>query len=277
MNPAAVGVLLLILDTLIWGTTFVVTKKTLESFPSATLVFGRFLIAAILFSPFLRLGKKLWRAAVELGIFLWLGFATQTIGLRYTTVNRSAFITALNVIFVPILTAAFGEKIPWIIWLAAGMALGGVALLCNDGSPPNIGDAWTLACAAAWGLYIFRLEHFTRHLPSRPLTAAHLWVVMLLSAIWALPGFSGHSGPAWSSVPWKSVIYLGVMATAITTWVQTYAQKSVSAPRAAVLYTLEPVWASLFGWWILGELPGALGWTGAAIIIIAAILAQLRG
>lgn len=108
---AARGVLLLSLTTFLWGTTFVVTKAVLGRFPASQLIFARFLIAAILFLPFLRFGRRLWLAAIELGVLLWLGYATQTIGLQYTTVSRSAFITALHVILVPVLVALLGRRL----------------------------------------------------------------------------------------------------------------------------------------------------------------------
>jgi drug/metabolite transporter (DMT)-like permease len=275
MNPSspqhqARGVLILCFTTLIWGTTFVVTKQTLQNTPASTLVFARFLIAGIVFLPFLRPGQKLWMAALELGTWLWLGFATQTIGLRYTTVDRSAFITALHVIFVPAIGALVGRSSRIIIWLAALLALLGVTLLSNDGSPANPGDLWTLACALCWAFYILRLETFAARFPSKPLTAAHLWVVVILSFAWTCTTHQLH-GP----VPWKAALYLGLAATAATTWFQTVGQKNVSAPQAAILYTLEPVWASLFAWYILHQSLGPAGWLGASCILIAAVMTQL--
>src|SRR5271169_5662292 len=112
------GVALLTLTTFLWGTTFVVTKHTLDNFQASELILGRFLVAGIVFLPFLRFERKLWLAAGELGVTLWAGFATQTIGLRYTTVDRSAFITSMHVIFVPVLAGLMGRSTRWIVWLA---------------------------------------------------------------------------------------------------------------------------------------------------------------
>jgi drug/metabolite transporter (DMT)-like permease len=264
------GVALLSLTTFLWGTTFVVTKNTLANFPASELIFGRFLIAGIVFLPFLRLGWTLWLAAIELGITLWLGFATQTIGLRYTNVDRSAFITSMHVIFVPVIAGMMGRSTRWIIWIAALIALAGVFLLSHDGSPPNIGDLWTLACAIVWAIYIARLENFTAVLPSKPLTAAHLWVVVILSACW-----TAGTGVSHNPIPWPAIIYLGLFATAATTWFQTIGQKWVSAPQAAVLYTAEPLWAAMFGFFFLHEKLGSAGLTGGGLILAAAVMTQL--
>jgi drug/metabolite transporter (DMT)-like permease len=269
------GILILTLATFIWGTTFVVTKQALQNFPASSLVFARFLIAAIAFVPFLRPGKRLWTAATELGLWLWLGFATQTIGLRYTTVNRSAFITSMHVILVPALTALLGRIARPIIWIAAALALLGVALLSHDGSPPNIGDLWSAACALSFAIYITRLETFTSKLPTAPLTAAHLWIVVILSAAWTFTPSPSHPLTPSSPIPWPAILYLGIAATAVTTWLQTLGQKWVTAPRAAVLYTLEPVWAAFFGWIILHEKLGLTGWLGAILILTAAVLTQI--
>jgi drug/metabolite transporter (DMT)-like permease len=266
---SARGIFILTLTTFIWGTTFVVVKLTIHDVPPAALVFARFLIAAAIFTPFLRLGRKLWLAAIELGILLCIGFATQTIGLRYASVDRSAFITSLHVIFVPAFAGLLGRGTRIVIWIAAGVALLGVGLLSHDGSPPNIGDLWTAGCAISWGLYIARLETFAAMLPSKPLTAAHLWVVAVLGALWT---WQSHEGI--TKIPWPAILYLGIAATAVTTWFQTLGQRWVSAPQAAVLYTMEPVWAAAFGWFVLLERLGTRGWVGAVLIVLAALLTQ---
>jgi drug/metabolite transporter (DMT)-like permease len=262
---------MLALATFLWGTTFVVTKNALTGFPASELILGRFLVAGIVFLPFLRLGRKLWLAAIELGTLLWLGFATQTIGLRYTTVDRSAFITSMSVIIVPVFAGMMGRSTRWIVWLAALVALAGVGLLSHDGSPPNRGDLWTLLCAVFWAIYIARLEGFTAALPSRPLTAVQLWVVVLLSAGWTLA-----AGPPRQAIPWPGILYLGLFATAATTWFQTLGQKWVSAGQAAVLYTLEPLWAAGFSWIFLRETLGKSGLVGGAMILGAALLSGVK-
>jgi drug/metabolite transporter (DMT)-like permease len=268
-HHAARGAALLTLTTFLWGTTFVVTKNVLGNFPASELIFARFFVAGILFVPFLRLGKKLWLAAIELGVLLFIGFATQTIGLKYTTVDRSAFITSMHVIFVPMLAGLMGRPTRLMVWLAAGISLAGVALLSNDGSPTNRGDLWTLLCAITWAIYIARLEDFTAALPSRALTAAHLWVVVLLSAGWTIVDHP-HHGP----IPLPAILYLGLFATAATTWFQTLGQKWVSAPQAAVLYTMEPLWAALFSWIFGFGTLGLAGRCGGGMILFAAVLTQ---
>src|SRR5436189_5361293 len=102
---------LLVALTAIWGSTFVVMKVSLPDIKPNVLMVWRFSIAAAVLLPFARREAKLWKAGVELGIWLWAGYWTQIIGLQYTTVNRSAFITSLSVIFVPIIAALRGRRV----------------------------------------------------------------------------------------------------------------------------------------------------------------------
>jgi len=301
LTPSAVvprdrmgGVLILVLVTLIWGTTFILTRwmetDRAAPMPPSVLVLLRFVIAALLCSPALGNGGRngrLWLAGAELGFWLWCGYASQAVGLAETTVGRSAFITSLNVVFVPTLAVLGGRRVPPRIWAAAAMALVGTSMLCNDGGRPNAGDGWTLITAATYAVYIIRLERYTSRYPSMPLTSVQLWAVVVLSAGWALVELTFRhtpgSGAGWVDLPqrwslpwqmWAQVVYLGIIATALTTWLQAIGQKSVPGPQASLLYTLEPVWASLFAWMGSGEGFGRWGWAGAALILVAAIASQ---
>jgi drug/metabolite transporter (DMT)-like permease len=284
----------LLFVTLIWGTTFILTRwletDRAAPLPPSMLIALRFVLAALLCSPALLNGGRsmgLWLAGAELGFWLWCAYSSQAVGLAQTTVGRSAFITSLNVVFVPGLAALAGRRVPPRVWVAAGLALVGTGLLCNDGGRPNIGDAWTLVTAVTYAVYIIRLERYTSHFPSMQLTATQLWAVALFSAAWAGADLTFHSTPGheagWAalqrlwSLPaetWAQICYLGIAATALTTWLQTIGQKSVPGPQASLLYTLEPVWAALFAWIGSGEGFGRAGWAGAALIFAAAIGSQ---
>ncbi len=226
-------------------------------------------------SPFVRRGRRLWAAAVELGVLLWGGYATQTIGLRYTSVGRSAFLTSSGVVLVPVYTRLRGGRVGPMVWPAAAVAVAGVGLISHDlvGVPFNRGDVWTLACTVIWSAYIYRLEGFAAALPTAALTATHLLVVAALSLAWAT--FDGTLVPR-TGYPVRPVLYLGLACTAATTWLQTLGQRWLPAARVAVLYTLEPVWAAAFGYALLGDRLGPRGLAGAALILTAAGLSQVR-
>ncbi len=264
------GVLILVLVTLLWGTTFVVVKTAETQLAPSLLMLIRFGLATLVFLPFLRPRSGLWVIGLELGLWLWLGYATQAVGLRHTSASRSAFITSMNVIFVPLLAAIGGRRISGVTWLAALIAAGGAGLLTYDGAPPNIGDLWTAATAVVYALYILRLESFASRFNSLSLTAFQLLGVLAFSAVWASADHPAPSHP----MPWLALLYLGVATTALTTWLQTLGQKSVSAPQAAIIFTLEPVWASICAFIYLHERFGPRGWIGAIAILAATLMSQ---
>ncbi len=263
------GSAILLLATATWGTSFVVMKSALASAGPGVICFGRFAIAAIVLSPFLRAKCKLWLAGGELGVWLFSGYASQTIGLRYTTVNRSAFITAMTVVLVPMIVTGFGRRIRRLTWAAALVALVGCGLLSYDGSRPNIGDAWTLVTALTFAVYIARMsDHAKGHRPLA-LAATQLMVIAALSGGWV-----AGTMPHVVRVPWGALIYLGLLCTAVTTWMQAVAQSSVSAPTAAVIFTMEPVFAAILAYWVRQETLGPRGLIGAGLILVAAIASQ---
>jgi drug/metabolite transporter (DMT)-like permease len=276
---AAFGILLGV--TAIWGTTFVATRLLVAGDSPAlapgALIFWRFLLAAAIFAPALRGSQRpgLWRAGLELSFWLWCGYATQAIGLIYTTSNRSAFVTSLNVIFVPMLAVLAGRRVTWIIWVAVALALVGAALLIRDGGPPNRGDVWTIGCALTYAIYIVRLEHFAIRFPSRQLTAVQLCGVTAMSAVWAASEIANGSGwGRWSLGDIAVVVYLGLIATALTTWLQAVGQRGLPGTHASLLYTTEPVFASVMAYFVLGERLSYRGMQGAALILFAAISSQ---
>lgn len=273
MSRHWLGLLYLNILVLLWGTTFVVVKEAVAGQSPSVLVAGRFLIASLVALPLLRyLRGPIWRVGLELGFWLAAGYATQAIGLQYTGASRSAFITALNVILVPIILGVLGQRLSWPIWLSAALAVLGVGLLSYDGSPPNVGDLWTLGTAVTYALYIVRLEVFLKQYPVIALTAAQLFFTTLFALIWLA---WDQPEVSWSSMPWGALLYLGIAATALTTWLQTIGQRYVSAPEAAVIFTLEPVWASVFAFALLGERLGLQGLLGAALAVVAILISQM--
>jgi drug/metabolite transporter (DMT)-like permease len=266
------GLLYLNLATLLWGASFILIKDSLRVVSAEQLLWLRFLIASVCFIPFLwQQDKKLWRSGLELGFWLWIAYATQTIGLQYTTASRSAFITALYVIFIPLLLGLLGQRVGRWIWLAALLAFAGVGMISYDGSPPNLGDLWTVACALGFAIYIWRLEQLATFAPL-PLTGIQMLTSALLSSVWVSVSWKT---PAWESLPWLSLIYLGVVTSAICIWLQTLGQRHVSASQAAIIFTLEPIYTAIFAFVFLSERLGPSGWLGAALVIVAALVSSL--
>jgi len=264
-----IGLSLLMLVAMLWGSTFIAVQIAVGSTAPSVLILGRFLIAALVFLPWLPRSWAIWWAGIKLGFWLSLAYAAQTIGLQYTSASQSAFITVLNVIIVPLLAVAAGQRITPPVWLAAVMAIVGVGLMTNGLAGLNIGDAWTLLCAFGYAVYVLRLGAYARRFPVLPLTCTQLFGVVLFALVWV-----GAEQPAMHDLPWAILLYLGLATTALTTWLQTQGQRYISATEAAVIYTLEPVWAAIFAVIILAEQLDLLSWIGAAVICAATLMSE---
>jgi drug/metabolite transporter (DMT)-like permease len=226
-----------------------------------------------------------WRWGAEMGFWMFLGFSFQAIGLGFTTAQRSGFLLYLNVKFVPFLARILlGREISGATWISALTAFTGTALLAYSGGNGasidlNVGDLWSIAAAATSAMFILRLERASSEVNNAAqLNSACLWVVTLLAAIWTV----GQGGPIdgfhlWDDVssiiqqhPWE-MIYLSGVTTAFANWIQTKAQRDVSAERASVIYAMDPVYGAAFSYLLLGEtLGGVPGWIGAGMITLAA-------
>lgn len=267
------SILLLLAATMIWGTTFPVLKDAITSISPSVLICSRFLVAAIAFVPLCRkLNKQLVRDGVILGVVLFASFATQIIGLETTSANRAAFITSLNVILVPILALALGKSVSMRAFFAAGIAIAGIGVMSWEGGSLVVGDVWVFGCAVSYAIYILALEAFVLKHQAIKLTAVQLVVVAVLGIVWAIPEFVGQIKQI---VPNLAVIlYLGLIGTAATILIQAVAQRHVSATQTAVIYTLEPVFAAVFSFWLLGESLGVRGLLGAGMVLFAMLFSQ---
>lgn len=177
MRGYVLGLLALNLLTLIWGTTFVVVKGAVEGMAPSLLILLRFGVAALFFLPWLfRLPAGAFGPGMELAFWLFVGYASQTLGLAHTSASRSAFITALSVVLVPLLLRLAGREVGP-AFLAAFLALAGVGLLSYDPYQPpfNVGDLWTFLTALAYALYIVRPEVHARAFPPSPSPPSRSW------------------------------------------------------------------------------------------------------
>ncbi|CAM9473381.1 unnamed protein product [Pylaiella littoralis] len=211
---------------------------------------------------------------------MFLGFAFQSIGLGFTTASRSAFLLYLNVKLVPFFAFVLeGRSISTPTWISAFLAFVGTVLLSSDGTPPNVGDLWSVLAAATSAMFILRLEKYSGRCDPSRLNSANLWITAGLCGAWAAWEVTTQGIDA--SVALESVraqagliSYLAVVTTALTNWMQAVGQRSVPAERAAVIYAMDPVYAAGFAYLLLGETLGPAGVLGAGIIMGAALWSQ---
>ncbi len=272
-----VGVITLIGITVVWGTTFVVVKGSLETIPVPLLLALRFSLAAACFA-FVRFDRRALAPALWLGLLAFAGFATQTLGLSITTASRSAFITGFAVVLTPLVAAVwFRQRIAPRVYLASVVALAGLALLTLRGGQEqgvNAGDLWTLLTALSYALYIVYLGQVAGRANVASLAGMQHVPMAVLAWLWAAPQLGDLAHVPLGT--YLAIAYLALVATALVAWLQTYAQRVVPAPVAAIIFVLEPVFASLFAWWLVGEVLGPVGWAGGALVIVAMLIAELR-
>jgi drug/metabolite transporter (DMT)-like permease len=219
------------------------------------------------------------RRGLVLGLFLFLGFALQTVGLVSTTPSRSAFITGLYVVLVPVLGLVLFRRVPRVpsvvgVTLAAvGMHyLTGVEVGTDEGL--STGDWLTLGCAVAYAFHILLTERYAPKSGATALVAVQLWVVALLSAL-CLPFTEVHV--EWTSSLLGAVAVCGLLASALAITVQTWAQARTTAVRAALIYATEPVFAAVYSVALGYETLGTREWVGGSFIVAGVLVAELGG
>ena len=235
----------------------------------------RFLLAAALLWPFARRAPARpgnARAGILCGLALAAGYLFQTIGLQYTSGSVSAFITYLLVLIVPLLSAAVLRRPPTRSTIA-GILLAACGLYLLNGAKPSVGkgELLTLGCAFCFAVHIILLAEFAPRFDSLRLNAVQLTAI---GAICLIPGFftGGYDFPL--SV-WAAAIYTGVAASAVAFGLMVWAQRRVSPSRTALLLMLEPVFAAIAGA-VAGDHLGIVGATGATLILVGILVAELR-
>ena len=281
-EKAALADGVLVVVTAIWGASFVVVQDAVRLADPFTFLVLRFVVGASVLTvrDWRALAdRRLLRAAVGLGVILFVGFVTQTAGLQFTTPSRSGFLTGLSVLLVPFVGLLLFRRWPSPpVVLGVALAVAGLWFLTggmsSGGGQTAKGDLLTIACAIAFAFYIVLLEPAARRHRSTPLVAAQLWVVALL-ALLALPFVPRHlvASPAL----WWAVLYTGVLSTAVCLLAQAWAQARTSAVRAALIFALEPVFAAIWSVLVGRERLGTRELAGGTLIVLGIVAAELGG
>lgn len=270
------GLGLLLMVMVMWGTTFPLMKDAITTISPSALAAVRFSIAAAVLLPFLRkLNPQLILDGTILGIIFFLTLFTQLKGLETIPANRAAFICGFNVVLVPLLSPWFRH---WFgssghtphtpqKWIAALLALTGLGIMFGGTASWSIGDLWMGLCALAITLYLLYLELVSNRHPVMVLTGVQLLAIAVISLIWAAPDLAAQAGAIASH--WWLLVYLGIIVSVVSTCLQTIAQRLVSAQDTSLMCTLEPVFATIFAFVLLGEQLTSQGWVGAGVVLIA--------
>lgn len=281
--------LLLIGCSLIWGATFVLVKDALADASVFVFLALRFLLATaaliLMYGGELRkAGPKGLRAGAIIGCCMFGGYAFQTAGLALTTPSKAAFITGFFVVLVPVLLALFGSRrVPLWVWFGALSAFAGLYFLAVPSSglaALNRGDLLVLACAFMFALHVISIGHYTVRYSAGALTLVQVAVTTLLTILCVpLLAAIGAERPrlVWTNGLLLAVVTTGIFATALAFSVQVWAQQYTSANHAAIIFTLEPVFAGLTSYVFYHERLGPRSLGGAALILGGILVAELLG
>lgn len=271
----------LFLVALMWGLSFIIMKSALDHLDVFNLLGIRFLVAAILSAlifhkRFLKIDFITIKRGIIIGIFLFLGYAFQTLGLHFTSASKSAFITGFNVVLVPVLTPLIIKKIPGISeTMAAVIAFIGIGFLSLSGDihAINIGDVLTLAGAFAFALQIIFIGKFCKDSNNINSAIIQIGFVGILSIVISI--FTEGFILPKSLEAWKSILFLSLFCTAFSFIVQNIAQRYTTPARTSLIFTFEPVSAPVFAYFILGEILTPLGILGAILVVTGMLLSEL--
>ena len=275
---AASGALLL--ATVAWGSTFVVTKSSLDELGPASFLSWRFGIAAIVLllvsaRRTFALSSTDLRRGAALGILLGVGFLLQTTGLQHTSAGLSGFLTGSSVVMVPIVASVvFASPVNRSGWVAVGLSGVGLALL--TGGPDaslSTGALLTLAGAAGFAGHITALSEWATPNNAIGVTTVSVTVAAVLCSVAA--GATGDLAAPPSTPAWASVVYVALVATCLGLAAQAWAQGALSAVSAAVIMTTEPVFAALLAVGVGGESLPPAAWVGGLVVVAAMGVAEL--
>ncbi len=274
---------LLILTTVLWGTTFIITKNLTQEVPIFLYLGIRFCLAIVGFLPYFihikRINKKIILYGALTGLIYCFAIIFQTFGLQTTTAGKAGFITGLSTIMVPFLTWFwFKKKLKKRVWLAVIISVIGMALLLLEGeSGIVVGDFLVLICAVFCAFHIVLTDKFVR------LVDVYLYTIVQLTTISLFCfGSSLIFNESYDIINvglpfWLIMIYLGVIVTAGTFIFQNWSQQHQGPSQTAIIFTLEPVFAVIFASFIIGnETMSIVGWLGCALIFIAILIAVLK-
>jgi len=271
----------MIFITMIWGITFVMVKDALNDAPPFIFLALRKGIAFLAGVIYLHQNiKKITTLEIigglVCGIVLYTGYSFQNFGLILTSPSKSAFITSVSVILVPVLLLIFGlQKIKIRFWIIIMMTLFGLYILLNPiGGNINFGDILTFGCAFSFALHIIFQDIYLK----RKVDVVRFFViqVMFVFLFSSISGFIFEgSSIVLSERLFIAIAVTGILGTFVAIIIMLWAQTILTATQTAILLSLEPVFAALFSVFYAGEILGVFGWIGGAIIVFSVALSGL--
>lgn len=279
--------LLLTLTALIWGAAFVAQSVGMDYVGPYTYLFTRSVIGGIVLLPIIKFfgkhevsyshqknNKILLIGGICCGTALFTASIFQQIGIKYTSVGKSGFITSLYMIIVPIISIFLGKKAQKKVWFSVVIAIIGMYFLCMNGeSGINKGDLLVLICAFGFSIHILIIDYFSPKVNSIKLSCIQFWICSIISFFPMIL----FEKPEMSNIiaAWAPILYAGALSSGAGYTMQIIAQKDIDPTIASLICSLESVFSVLFGWLILKEALSSKELFGCALVFIGVILTQI--
>ncbi len=265
------GLGLLILIALILGSIPTAIKDVITTVSPSVQLTICCAIASIVITPFIRiLNWPVIRDGMGLGVLAFAIYATEALGLVSISANRTSFIFGLTVVFVTLYEVVMGKRVSLLVLGASSLAFVGIGLMSWDTGEPWIGSLWMVGCALLTALYILVLDTIASNHAPLSLAATETWTATLLGCLWARPhilsemdAIRSHLGP---------LLYLGIVATALITWLYVLVQQWVPAYEVALFHTLAPLFGAILAYALLGETLGLRSVSGAIFVLSGMVL-----
>ena len=271
-----------IITTVLWGTSFIITKTITKELPIFVYLTLRYSIAIIGIIPILYrfkgFNKKILYGGIITGIIYFISIVFQTYGLQTTTAGKAGFITGLGTVLVPFMTwFAYKKKVKLRVWIAVVLSTVGMGFLLLEGeSGVFIGDMLVLVCAVFYAIFIVVNDDYVKKVDVYLFSFVQLATLSILCL-----GSSFLLSENWSISSntidfWLVMLYMGLIVTTVTFLFQNYGQQYLTPAKTAIIFTLEPVFAAFFGFLFGNELLTVFGIIGATIIFIALLITVIK-
>lgn len=277
---------MLLLTAVIWGVAFVAQSAGMDyvgpfTFNAVRSIIGGFVLIPCIFilnhgkeqsAPGSR--KDLILGGVSCGVMLAAASSFQQFGIQYTSVGKAGFITAMYILLVPILGLLFGKRVPGRIWIAVGIAVVGMYLLCvTEGFSIAFGDILVMVCALLFAVHILVIDHFSPRVDGVKLSCIQFFTCGVLCSV----GMFLTEQPSMQSIlaAWMPILYAGVMSCGVAYTLQIIGQRDTDPTVASLILSLESVISVLAGWALLHQALSLRELGGCALVFCAIILAQL--
>lgn len=271
--------LALLTTALIWGLAFVAQRASVDSLGAFSFNGLRFALGALSLLPVALLWSRgpwrdAWLPGLAAGLVLWAAASLQQLGLTWTSAGKAAFITGFYILLVPIFGLALRHRAGLGVWLGAALGLAGLFLLSvTEALTVGPGDALTFAGALFWALHVLVIDRFAQRVDPLKLSVVQFAVCAAASLLAALPTETlTLAGVRTALVP---LLFAGVASVGIAYTLQVVGQRGIAAAPAALILSLETVFAALGGWLILGEQLGPRELAGCALVLAGTVLAQV--